>query len=291
MKLCVFSAICIDESHCQRSSIRAFNQWGKWKSWRVEGHLFTNCASRLSKDSLKGWIVHDIPEEAKGLYARKMARYIKLNPEKVLPPCNWSLWLDSNFYPKIHPAQFLSQRLLKNKPKINFFCIPSNHFRCVYREIQHGKAHKLDPNPKAFDKQLVHTRKVGVPPNWLAVQTGLLYRKFSVLKDFNELWWKELNAFTVRDQFSVVSAIWQKKIDVASFKWKEAFKTLKKKGDHSYKTSKPSKKKKSLKVAVKKEVKITVESKKRKRVAIKKKLGKSKITKTLLNTILKRLKK
>ena len=272
MKLCVFSSICIDKNHCLRSSIRSFHPWGEWESWTVEAHLFTNCASKLPENCLKGWTVHEIPEEAKGLYARKMARYIKLNPEKVLPSCDWSLWLDSNFVPKIHPAKFLCQKLLKKKPNVKFFCIPSNSFKCVYKEILHGKAHKLDPNPKSFDRQLYHTKKVGVPRNWLAVQTGILYRQHHVLEEFNKLWWNELNAFTVRDQFSVISALWQMKISVASFRIREAFKILRKKGNHSYNAKRQSKKKDKKKD--KKEMKSKMKSKLNKMAISKKILGK-----------------
>lgn len=247
MKLCIYSAICSDKDHSLRANLSPMMPWKEQNGWTVEAHLFTNSLQKIPKSSLSGWIVHDIPEEAKNLFGRKMARYIKLHPDDLLPECDWSLWIDSKVNLKVHPAIFL-QFLLKKKPRTRIFCQPAlRRFKCVYDEIRHGRDACLDPDPKSFNRQIIHTHKVGVPRNWRCVQTPVLYRKYGELKFFNDLWWNELDRFTVRDQYSIISVMWQTKEPVDLFRADSLCRFTKTYGTHCYPGKvKPSRPRKPL---------------------------------------------
>ncbi len=255
-KLCLYTAVCVDKNHILRGILQKMPNYLPQDGWVIEAHVFTNCPHLLPKEAT-GWTVHPVPPEAKKLYARKMARYIKLNPEKVLPPCDWSLWVDSRvrLLPEKHPVKTLVF-LQRREAHALLFCLPPlSRYKCVYKEIIDGEKRRLDPNPSAFRRQLAHTRKVGVPKNWLCVQTTILYRKWCPrMNAFNEKWWDELNRFTVRDQFSIISVLWQTKIKVGFiptgyFGFSHYY------GDHSYEGGRPRKRGRTLPSSFIKEVK------------------------------------
>lgn len=94
---------------------------------------------------------------------------------------------------------FASNMVLKYHP----------HRDCVYDEAAACKMLKK-ANPVMIDKQMAAYRKLGMPKGFGMFETGVIVRPYREdVLSFCRLWWKELQAYTHRDQLSITKVLWQ----------------------------------------------------------------------------------
>lgn len=127
--------------------------------------------------------------------ARRNAKFPKICPHRIMD-AEYSLWIDGNLDLLIHPRHLLPY--LKNCD----VATPTHPFRsCVYLESKEIIKNKLD-DIKKVEKQVERYRSEGFRSNWLPWCGLILRRHTEAVQEFNDLWWAEIQANSVRDQLS-----------------------------------------------------------------------------------------
>lgn len=148
--------------------------------------------------------------------SQRVARYFKLQPHKVLPPHDISIWFDCCLSLKISSyAKFAADNLLGR-------CLDMVSYRhpkrtCLYDEGAACMSQNLD-NGITIKRQMNFYKKQGLPLNFGLFDTGFLIRRnTSKMVEFNDLWYKELKKGSKRDQLSHSYVLWQTGIKISSF--------------------------------------------------------------------------
>ena len=139
---------------------------------------------------------------------RKTARYHKLNPHKVLPEHDYSIWCDSAVYMKTTAKWAIDHVLKDNDVAIHRHAIPSINSVFVEGMVTMYMYNTADPS--VTNPQLEKYHSEGMPFHYDHFETGALLRKNSELANqFNDLWWSEVDNGSVRDQISCPYAVWK----------------------------------------------------------------------------------
>lgn len=162
-------------------------------------------------DCIKGpkvgvWEIRPVPFTSPN--STRMARYSKLQPHVVLPEYEYSVWMDANilikgeeFYEKVN-AKIAEGAKMAFVPHPSRDCVYEEIARC-YRDVRIGFREAL--------RQRRHLLAMGYPEHWGLMETNVVLRRHNdpdVVK-MSDLWWKELQAYTVRDQLSQMPACWK----------------------------------------------------------------------------------
>ena len=160
----------------------------------------------FEETSIGVWKIRKIPYDEKD--DRRLSRYAKLLPHRVLQEYDYSIWMDANlqiitdvFYKavdaKVHQNCLVAQ-------------VPHPLHDCIYDDIRSaylGGRVKLKPSVRQYH----HLKEEGFPKHEGLYENNLILRKHndpSVIK-ISELWWKEYEAYTNRDQFSLSYVYWK----------------------------------------------------------------------------------
>jgi len=138
---------------------------------------------------------------------RLKSRYIKLNPGKVLPPHDNSLWVDNNIIPNISNfndflvnIKFLGNNIMLFKHRIR---------SCIYEESKKVLDLKKEI-PNVVKKQMEKYISEGYPKNYGLFETGFMIRNNNKeTNEFNEFWWNEVLNGSGRDQLSQMYSSWK----------------------------------------------------------------------------------
>jgi len=135
---------------------------------------------------------------------RKMARYIKTHSHKLFPDADITIWKDARLGFK-HPLRFFIDELADND-----ICFTKHPCRsCAYDEAEACKELKLD-DTKVIDKQVTRYKKEAFPKDYGLIETGITIRKNTPeIAEFNELWWDEIDNYSIRDQISCTYCLWK----------------------------------------------------------------------------------
>lgn len=155
------------------------------------------------------WEVNHV-DFLKGFSDRKKSRYIKLNPHKVLPNHDVSLWLDHNFTPNIiNFENFLNKINFKNFDIMLY----KHRFRnCLTDEASKVVLMKKD-SKEIVDQQIKFYLNDGFPKNYGLFETGFMVRNNnSKMQNYNSFWWDQVNKFSERDQLSQTYVSWKLKV-------------------------------------------------------------------------------
>jgi hypothetical protein len=195
----IFSAITGDRGETNtRSTLRPIHG--------VDAYLFTNIPGMICP---RGWKLIKL-ENKDGLYARKLARYVKTHPHTLLPPHDVSVWIDGTVEVKVNDV---FKKFCKFDNGIILRCAVHEKRTCTYQEIKTCKAMRLDPDITNFDAQQLFYEKEHFPWNWGMLLTRVIARKNCPdTQRFNELWWEQIHRFSVRDQCSVMYSLYKTKI-------------------------------------------------------------------------------
>ncbi|MFI2810121.1 glycosyltransferase [Microbulbifer sp. JSM ZJ756] len=148
----------------------------------------------------------------------RIARYIKLNPHKVLPDREYTLWIDGNVLLKSGDFSEYINELIKEEVGITFRKHPER--TCIYQEIEKCKELKKD-DFGLMSNQLEKYRAESFPEDYGLFETNVVLRKNDpTVNKFNEAWWSELDCGSRRDQLSVMYAIQKHSIDYRLFEEK-----------------------------------------------------------------------
>lgn len=150
-----------------------------------------------------------------GMNNRLKSRFIKLNPHKVLPNHDISLWVDGNLQLKINDFN----TFLK---KINFsnnVMLYKHRFRnCIYEEGKRVVELKKE-FPDVVSRQMNKYINDGFPKNLGLYETGIMVRpNNNIINKFNEEWWNEVNTYSGRDQLSQMYVSWRNGVYVDPIK-------------------------------------------------------------------------
>jgi hypothetical protein len=157
------------------------------------------------------WTILPIPTELREQIDAKKARAIKLLWHRYLPDYDYSVWVDGSILIKKPISEFVSRNFSEN----DIFAICKHPDRvCVYQE---GAAVKKMFKDKAdtVDNQLNKYRREKYPENWGMVQSGIIIRKRDdKVIQFGELWWREVEKHSRRDQLSFNYVLWRYSIHI-----------------------------------------------------------------------------
>lgn len=130
----------------------------------------------------------------------RAAKVYKVLCHNWLPSvCTRSIWIDAN----IELMNPITHLLDEMKTDLAFFKHPHPHEICIYREASVCIRKNYDDS-KAILKTIKRYRAEGHPENWgLPMGRFILRKHTAMVKEFGELWWKEITNGTRRDQLSL----------------------------------------------------------------------------------------
>jgi Protein of unknown function (DUF616). len=136
------------------------------------------------------------------------AKRYKVLAHEVLPPgAEFSLWVDGSIEVGVdlHP-EVLALRYLK---EVDLALFRHAHRNCLYDEARACQLRRLDDS-MVMARQMNRYRAEGYPRNnGLAECCVILRRHTSAVTKLNELWWREINNGSRRDQLSFNYACWK----------------------------------------------------------------------------------
>lgn len=142
---------------------------------------------------------------------RKMARWCKIMAHEHLPNADVTIWVDGNVRLMMPPTQAI-RRWLGDADLAIF-----NHYdrRCLYQEALFCRK-KGKGRAKRLAAQMQAYRRAGMPQNWGLAETKCVIRRNTpAMRQFNKLWWSEIDHHSVRDQVSLPFVCWK-----LGIKWK-----------------------------------------------------------------------
>ncbi len=164
----------------------------------VTAYCFTDRPSGVSS----GWcpIVVDPTGDP-----RRRAREIKVTPPPEVARADVSLWIDADIELTVHPARLLG--LLGSD--IDLMTLEHPERRCIYQEARMVEFLRLD-GAAVVRRQMARYRREGMPRKYGLWETSLLLRRRSSrVASFNARWQREIQRGSVRDQLSVMYALWR----------------------------------------------------------------------------------
>ena len=128
------------------------------------------------------------------------AKWYKMMPHRLFPGSDYTLWMDGSVKMTAGLGIVeLAERYMKDADILLF----KHHKRtCLYDEAIEVISQKLDKNTIVYEQVFDYTRDGYPVNNGLVEATVLLRRNNKAVNEFNELWWQEVNRYSVRDQIS-----------------------------------------------------------------------------------------
>lgn len=168
---------------------------------RFDYVLFSDC---LSEGEQGVWQVRRI--DYSNLSNTRVARYVKTHPESLLPEYEASLWLDANICIAGKGIYDRFVELFENGTLVA--SVKHLAYDCVYNEMFSVLDFRYE-SEEVIVKWGHELRKRGFPRHVGLYETGLLYRRHSneVVKNFDALWWRYIDAYSKRDQLSFTVAL------------------------------------------------------------------------------------
>jgi hypothetical protein len=132
----------------------------------------------------------------------------------VFPDAEYSIWIDGCLQLMNTAPDDLISKYLKD----NDICVFRHKFRnCVYEELRACILQEKD-DPDIMIRQVKRYHQEGYPRyNELAETTAVIRRHTKKVIEFNNTWWKEINAGSLRDQLSFNYVAWKLGIKYATF--------------------------------------------------------------------------
>jgi len=147
--------------------------------------------------------------------SRLNAKFHKILSHKAFSKGEITMWVDGSITLRATTSvPSLVERLLQNTD-IAVFQHPRRY--CLYQEAIHCIHHRLDVS-NVIREQVYRYTQEGYPANHgLAECTVILRRDTRQVREFNELWWDEIQRGSVRDQISFPYVVWRTGIKVSYF--------------------------------------------------------------------------
>ncbi|MBI4023039.1 DUF616 domain-containing protein [Candidatus Berkelbacteria bacterium] len=145
---------------------------------------------------------------------RKAAKVYKILPHRFLSHAH-SLWIDGSIQlTALDPSGWLLAEATRSS-----FTIYKNHERATLAEElawchQHGKG-----DPIRTTAQVARYKEQGLPDDVALVKNGVIFRASHdpAVVAFNEAWWKEITATSLRDELSFPYLAWKREFPYTFF--------------------------------------------------------------------------
>lgn len=167
------------------------------------------CFSNDIKEDFVGvWKIMRIPFTCKD--KRRLSRYAKLMPHRVLLDYEYSLYMDANLqiigdeiYDRVNRCIYTGGMIWQ----VEHLAPPMD---CLYQDIKEAYAQGRVAFVDAW-KQLKHLKKEGFPRHYGMFENNIILRKHNepLVKTISEEWWDEYMKFSHRDQFSLMYIYWK----------------------------------------------------------------------------------
>ena len=160
----------------------------------IEYICFTNNVNVKSPN----WKIVLVQNE-QGLENVRLARYIKMFPEKFLQKGGTSVWVDAKYEIKDDLREYIK---LYGKTE-NILCYPHPVRDCIYQEADTCiKDKRIDFESMHY--QVEQYKKNGYPIHSGLYETGCIVRNHNdkEVQTLMQAWWNEIEKFTHRDQIS-----------------------------------------------------------------------------------------
>lgn len=146
----------------------------------------------------------------------KIARYVKTNPERLLPEYEASLWLDANI--QIIGREIYNRFIELFENGVLIASVKHMAYDCVYEEMFSVLDFRYE-SEEIVVKWGHKLRKRGFPKHAGLFETGLMYRRHSSapVKEFDSIWWKYIESYSKRDQLSFTVALQDEKLSCDLF--------------------------------------------------------------------------
>ena len=166
-------------------------------------------------------VFSNTPQNSYGVYAIrkfpyenhnpvKTIRYVKTHPHILFPGYETSIWIDANI---IIRGDLNKHIVRMQQARKVLAAIPHPHRKCTYEEgkacieLEKDKESRIEPQMEKYKKE-------GFPSGYGLVETGFLIANLKSLELQNlfNIWWKEIEAHSHRDQLSVMYALKKAKL-------------------------------------------------------------------------------
>lgn len=146
------------------------------------------------------WKVIPIDSSYHNKDSEKVISYFKMNPHLVLPPHDISIWVDPLCRIRFtDPVKMILNFLGKKDISCYKFLTEKNVDKnCIYRD-----------NEDIYD-HLLRYKKVGFPRNFGMFNSDIIIRRNNdKVRNLNELWWREVNLFSLNEDIAFPFSIWK----------------------------------------------------------------------------------
>lgn len=138
----------------------------------------------------------------------KTARHYKILSTKYLPNSDVTIWHGG--WLRIVGDPMVAVNYLKNN---DIAMEPHKERNCIYKEAKTCIGMRKS-NPELTKRQMAVYRKDGFPANYGLTSAFLIVRRNTeVIRKLEELWWQQIERFTVRDQLSLMYCMWKLGMD------------------------------------------------------------------------------
>lgn len=139
---------------------------------------------------------------------RKTARYYKSMAHKVLRGVDVSIWVDANVRLLLEPWVAVKRWL--GEGVLATFSHPDR--TCLYEEARTCQRLRIG-DARRITSQMKYYRQEGMPHRFGLAETRCVIRRHTKqVASLNELWWKEVQARSLRDQISFPFVCWKQGI-------------------------------------------------------------------------------
>lgn len=167
------------------------------------------CFSNDIKETNSGvWEIRKIPFACED--KRRLSRYAKLLPHKVLPDYEYSLYMDANLQITGEGIYDCVKMCVESESliwQVEHLAPPMD---CLYEDIKEAYAQGRVAFVDAW-KQLKHLQKEGFPRHYGMFENNLILRRHNnpLVMKISEEWWDEYMNYSQRDQFSLMYIYWK----------------------------------------------------------------------------------
>lgn len=143
---------------------------------------------------------------------RLSAREIKTNIHEFFPKSDYWLWLDANMKLTVDPYILVSQYLIRHD-----ICLMPHPERNHWFEEANFLLNRDQSLKDSLQKAVNKYTEEGFPSTSLYETGVLLRRNTEKVRDFNSIWWHEIQDTCIRDQISFPYSAWKAGLAVNTF--------------------------------------------------------------------------
>ena len=154
---------------------------------------------------VSGWQWRPLPDEVAGLSPSLANRFCKFFPAQVFPEADFSIYVDANTL-ILGDLRPLLDEFIASGADIGLF--PHMERFDIFEEFEFCQRGEQDPAGRLTKKaqaQLRHYQDEGLPREHAFTENAILFRRHGnpALDAAMELWWRQLETYTKRDQLSL----------------------------------------------------------------------------------------